>query len=338
MAVSDGGPVFIKAIDGSGEFKDKHYIAGVLNDAIKEIGHEKVVQIITDNASVMKAAGSLIEIADTRFASVVVMLKRLKLIKRCLQAMAISDQWASYREDDVGKAQKVKDLILSDLWWDNVDYILEFTAPIYDMLRIADTDKPCLHLMYEMWDSMIEKVKAVIYRHEGLEDDQHCSFWSVVYDILIDRWTKNCTPLHCLAHSLNPKYYSMEWLSENPKRIAPHRDYEISMERSKCLDRYFEDGNELSVVKFEFAAFSRGRFPSPAALTDRNKMAPAHADDLVYVHSNLRLLSRRNEEYIHTETKMWILEETVGMRATYMEELEFLRVQPLLLMSQSWRP
>ncbi|XP_030933900.1 uncharacterized protein LOC115959595 [Quercus lobata] len=432
MAVSDGGPVFIKAIDGSGEFKDKHYIAGVLKDAIKEIGHEKVVQVITDNANVMKAAGALIEgeypkifwtpcvvhtlnlalknicaaknteknevtyeecswitrvaddasfirvfimnhsmrlamfnefcplkllqVADTRFASVVVTLKRLKLIKRCLQAMAISDQWASYREDDVGKAQKVKDMILSDLWWDNIDYILEFTAPIYDMLRIADTDKPCLHLVYEMWDSMIEKVKAVIYRHEGLEDDQYSSFWVVVYDILIDRWTKNSTPLHCLAHSLNPKYYSIEWISENPKRIPPHRDHEISMERSKCLERYFEDENDLTVVKYEFAKFSGGRFPSPSALTDRwtllplvwwqyhgsafptiqtlalkllgqpcssscaernwstykfihslkrNKMAHACAEDLVYVHSNLRLLSRRNEEYIHTATKMW---------------------------------
>ena len=57
-----------------------------------------------------------------------------------------------------------------------------------------------------MWDSMIEKVNATIYRHEGLENDKYSSFWSVVYDILIDRWTKNCTPLHCLAHSLNPKY------------------------------------------------------------------------------------------------------------------------------------
>ena len=34
-------------------------------------------------------------------------------------------------------------------------------------------------------------------------------------------------------------------------------------------------------------------------------MAPARAEDLVYVHSNLRLLSRRNEEYVHTATKMW---------------------------------
>ena len=61
MAVSDGGLVFIKAIDGSGEFKDKHYIARVLKYAIKEIGHEKVVQVITDNANVMKSTGALIE-------------------------------------------------------------------------------------------------------------------------------------------------------------------------------------------------------------------------------------------------------------------------------------
>ena len=182
MVVSDGDPVFIKAIDGSGEFKDKHHIAWVLKDTIKEIGQEKVVQVITDNANVMKSAGALIEgeypkifwtpcvvhtfnlalknicaaknteknkvtyeecswitriaddasfirvfimnhsmrlamfnefcslkllqAADTRFASIVVMLKRLKLIKRCLQAMAISEQWASYREDDVGKLKR----------------------------------------------------------------------------------------------------------------------------------------------------------------------------------------------------------------------------------------
>ena len=202
--------MLIKEIDGLGEFKDKHIIAEVLKDAIKKIGHEKVVQIITDNANVIKAAKALIEgdfpkifwtpcvvhtlnlalknicavknseknevtyaecswitriaddpsfihvffinhlmrlamfnefcplkqlqVVDTRFALVIVMLKRLKLIKRCIQAMAISDQWASYREDDVGKAQKVKDLILSDHWWDVVDYIIEFTAHIYDIL------------------------------------------------------------------------------------------------------------------------------------------------------------------------------------------------------------
>ena len=128
----------------------------------------------------------LLQVVDTRFASIVVMLKKLKLIKRCIQAMAISEKLASYRQDDAGKTQNVKDIILSDLWWDKVDYILEFTTPIYDMLRVADTNKPRLHLVYEMWNSMIENVKAAIYWHEGLEDDEYSSFWSVVYDILVD--------------------------------------------------------------------------------------------------------------------------------------------------------
>ena len=158
--------MFIKVIDGSSEYKDKNFIAELLKDVIKDIGYEKVVQVITDNANVMKAAGALTEceypkifwtyvvhtlnlalknicvakntkknevtykernwiihiandasfirvfimnhsmklamfneffplnllqVVDTKFASVIVMLKRLKLIKRCLQAMAIND-------------------------------------------------------------------------------------------------------------------------------------------------------------------------------------------------------------------------------------------------------
>ena len=169
----------------------------------------------------------------------------------------------------------------------------------------TDTDIPCLHLVYEMWDSKIKKVKARIYRHESLEANEYSSFFNVVYDILIDWWIKNCTPLHYLAHSLNPKYfhflfslvppfskthvlsfifvfyfyfltryYSIEWLSENskrdpPKRVPPHQDYEISIERSKSLEQYFENEYELRMVKVEFATFSGGRFPSPDVLIDK---------------------------------------------------------------------
>ena len=82
--------------------------------------------------------------------------------------MIISDEWGSYRDDDIGKASFVKEKILSDDWWDKVAYVIDFTKPIYDMIRICDTEKPCLHLVYEMWDSMIEKVKVEIYKKEGL--------------------------------------------------------------------------------------------------------------------------------------------------------------------------
>ncbi|CAG7894958.1 unnamed protein product, partial [Brassica rapa] len=90
------------AIVRSFEVKDRFFISGLMKEVINEVGHQNVVQIITDNAANCKAVGEMIEIADTRFASIIVMLKRLKLVKRGLEAMVISEEWSTYREDDVG--------------------------------------------------------------------------------------------------------------------------------------------------------------------------------------------------------------------------------------------
>jgi len=61
MAVSDGEPMFIKSVNYSEETKDIHFIFNLLKGVINEIGHENVVQVITDNASNCKGAGQLIE-------------------------------------------------------------------------------------------------------------------------------------------------------------------------------------------------------------------------------------------------------------------------------------
>ena len=147
----------------------------------------------------------LLNVASTRFASTIVMLKRFKLVKHGLQEMVISERWSTYKEDDVRKAEFIKKKILSDNWWQKIDFILSFTNPIYDVLRYTDTDAPTLHLVYEMWDSMIKKVKKAIYQHERKEENEESSFYNVVNAILTERWTKSSTPLHCLAYSLNPR-------------------------------------------------------------------------------------------------------------------------------------
>lgn len=54
------------------------------------------------------------------------------------------------------------------------------------MLGLADTDKHTLHMLYDMWDTMIEKVKGAIYKHEGKQQQEGSSFYKVVYSILID--------------------------------------------------------------------------------------------------------------------------------------------------------
>ena len=279
IATLEKWSLFIKSIDGTKEYKDKHFIVDLFLKVIGEVGHQYVVQIITDNASVMKATGSIVEteyphifwspcvvhtlnlvlrnicapknslqnevaynecnwivqvldeatfirifitnhsmrlaifnsysplkllvVAETQFVSIIIMIKRLFQVKHNLRNMVISEEWVSYREDDVGKAETVRDYVLNDLWWDKVAYILRFTEPIYQMLRVADTDAPILHKVYEMWDSIIENVKKETYQHE--EDYEKSPFYDMVHNILIEQLTKNCTPLHCLAHSLNPK-------------------------------------------------------------------------------------------------------------------------------------
>ncbi|XP_061373651.1 uncharacterized protein LOC133315984 [Gastrolobium bilobum] len=407
MAVSDGEAMFLKSVDCSGETKDRHFIRMLLKEVIQKVGHEKVVQVITDNVTNCMGAGYLIEqefpsitwtpcvvhtlnlavknicaaknvennqiayeecsrisdivgdvstikhfimnhsmrlsmfnefvglkllsIAETRFASVIVMLKRFKLIKCGLQNMVISEKWSLYKDDNLGRARMVKDKILDDLWWDSIDYILAFTAPIYNMIRICDTDKPCLHLIYDMWDEMIVKVKKAIYFHELKRMDETSTFYEVVHGILVDRWTKHSTPLHSLAHALNPKYYSEKWLNEDPSRVPPHKDLEINQERQKCLKRYFpnlEDRNKINLEYVDFASISGG-FRDYDAMHNwysmepkawwvlhgacspmlqkiaLNKMTPKRAEDLVYIHSNLRLLSRKTSQYTQWDNRMW---------------------------------
>ncbi|KAG6479762.1 hypothetical protein ZIOFF_063236 [Zingiber officinale] len=383
--------------------KEKSHIEKLLEPtktAWKQKGN--VVQVVTDNAPVCKAAGLLVEakyphifwtpcvvhtlnlalknicaptdslqnkeafdeckwiaemlsLADTRFASTIIMLKRFRQIKKCLENMVISERWDVYKDDDVVKARVVKYKILDDQFWEKIDYILAFTSPIYEMLRKADTDQPCLHLVYEWWDEMIEKMRVAISKGSHSEDSK---FYEIVHNILVERWNKSNTPLHCLAHSLNPRYYSHEWLQESPNRLPPPRDIEVSRERKKCIERYYSNSSERRSVNEEFASFSaaiddfsdndamrdRGLMsptkwwvihgasaPTLQSLTlkllgqpssssccernwstysfiyslERNKITPQRAEDLVYVHYNLHLLSRRSPYYSEGESKMW---------------------------------
>ncbi|XP_061373230.1 uncharacterized protein LOC133315593 [Gastrolobium bilobum] len=301
----------------------------------------------------------LLSIANTCFASMIVMLKRFKLIKSGLQNMVISEKWNIYRDDNLGRARHVKEKLLDDCFWDSVDYILAFTAPIYDMIRACDTDRSCLHLIYDILDAMIVKVKKAIYHKGGKRMEESSSFYDVVHRILVDRWTKNSTLLHCLAHALNPKYYnSQQWLQEDSSRVPPHMDLELTQERQKCLRRFFPSMEDRSRISLEYADFISnsetfddfdaintqytmdskswwllyGTFtpmlqkialrlvqqPSSSSCAERNwstysfvhsikrnKITPKRAEDLVYVHSNLRLLSRKTPSYAQGTNQTW---------------------------------
>lgn len=47
----DCGPMFVKVVDCSGEVKNSEFIASLLSKVIDDVGHQNVVQIVTNNTS-----------------------------------------------------------------------------------------------------------------------------------------------------------------------------------------------------------------------------------------------------------------------------------------------
>lgn len=55
--------MFLKLIDSSGEVKDRFFfVVNQMREVIMYIGHQNVVQVITDNAANCKVAGHLSEV------------------------------------------------------------------------------------------------------------------------------------------------------------------------------------------------------------------------------------------------------------------------------------
>ncbi|KAL8154938.1 hypothetical protein AgCh_000342 [Apium graveolens] len=141
---------------------------------------------------------------------------------------------------------------LGEYWLYNVDNILEFTATMYDILRLFDTDKPALYLVYDMWDDMIEKVNNTIYGEARKAASNEYAQFLGHMDIFgnADSIEDRCT--------IDSK---MWWLVHG-----------------------------VSALNIERIG---------------NKILPIRAQDLVYVHTNLRLLFRKSDLYLNEETSLW---------------------------------
>ncbi|KAL1215191.1 hypothetical protein V5N11_016959 [Cardamine amara subsp. amara] len=139
---------------------------------------------------------------------------------------------------------------------------------------------------------MIQNVKKAIFKKERKELEDDSFFWNAVHSILTSRWNKSNTPLHCMAHSLNPKFIlePLRWWSVHgssaPKLQALAFKLFGQPSSSSCCERNW------STYKFIHSA-------------TRNKIVPQRAEDLVFVHTNLRLLSTKSYAYKEGPNKIW---------------------------------
>ena len=106
------------------------------------------------------------------------------------------------------------------------------------------------------------------------------------------------TPLHLLAYSLNPKYYSAELLSD-PNIFAPNKDPEVSLGFKKAFRKLFLNLDIGVKIRSEFSHFVgfEGLGAYIEAMQDKTLLTPIdwwnfHGGEILNIqNSAIRILS-----------------------------------------------
>ena len=64
MVVTESGTMFLNSVNIEGEVKNRHHIAEKLEDYIREVGAQNVIQIITNNTYACKVTGTIVGSKD----------------------------------------------------------------------------------------------------------------------------------------------------------------------------------------------------------------------------------------------------------------------------------
>ncbi|KAM0853137.1 hypothetical protein ACQ4PT_051274 [Festuca glaucescens] len=170
---------FHKSVDASGQTQNSEFLYREIKKVVvEEIGHENVVQIVTDNGSnYKKACKTLVEQPEydhivwqpcaahtvnlmlkdiAKFPEVDVIVKSAKQIYRVFMFLQsyhekknqfrkwmVSDNWKECIWKDDPDYVFAEELLSSNMWWPALEWVLHMLEPLYKALRYADTRKKC---------------------------------------------------------------------------------------------------------------------------------------------------------------------------------------------------
>ncbi|KAL4591672.1 hypothetical protein LXL04_004642 [Taraxacum kok-saghyz] len=321
------------------------------------LNHTHALAFFRDNSKLQ-----LLKVAQTRFASHYILLKRLTECREALATTIVLNSWREWvnKVDEHTRiiANKVGDTIKDEDFWDDIAHILAVTKPIFYMVKFCDGEGPKMAEIYERLDNMKGQIKEAM----TLRDNKFSMYYPEVEQIVVQRWDKMTIPLHCLGYALNPKYYDKRYLEKlgpgGMKRNPPNQDKEVIVGVLKAFARISESEEEEKLLREQFASFhmKKGIYalagtqadavtmdaidwwatygaetpdladvakrvlsqPISSSSAERNWSTYSHihsvkwnrlngprADKLVFIHSNIRLLSRFSESYKAGPNKKW---------------------------------
>jgi hypothetical protein len=252
----------------------KHRECGWINQLYKR--GKQLIKFITGHTRInyfynTHSKLQLLKIANTRFCSYYLTFRCLLKVRKALDAMVMSDAWnelGNDRED----ATTVKETVFDSQFWSQVQFGLQFTKPIYQMIKFGDSDRPIIGEVYEQMDSMIEQIKDSV-------EPRDVNLYNHIRVEVEKRWEMLNIPLHDLAYVLTPKYYHVSWLSSlasgGGTKKRPHQDPEVQAGYMKALGKLILYKEECDNIRRQLSHYilSNGSFGTNNAIRDRGNLS-----------------------------------------------------------------
>ncbi|CAL9153578.1 unnamed protein product, partial [Musa hybrid cultivar] len=216
------------------------------------------------------------------------------------------------------KTRFVNKKLFDDIWLNNINYIIDFIESTYDMLRLYDKDKPCIHVVGEWWCGAREKVSLV--RKKGSHaSEEEGTYVNEEYANFSSRGSMTFTEVPPL------RYHS----AVMPMALLSVVAYGSSALMLQALAlKLLMQSSTTSHCEKHLSTYSFMHS------LKRNKMTPQHAKDLVFIHRNLYLLfSPRELQNTKERLRCRILLETFDS----FEDVGDLEITNLSLDEPSWK-
>ncbi|CAH9140124.1 unnamed protein product [Cuscuta epithymum] len=136
----------------------------------------------------------------TRFATCFLTLQSLLEKKSQLKSMFGSDDWDQCNHSKTVKGKQALATVMSTAFWNSLSLCLNIYAPLVNVLRFADGDKPTMGFIY---GKLLEAKNSIKEASNNLERNFQLIF-AIIEEKQKDRLDSH---LHLTAYLLNPYYF-----------------------------------------------------------------------------------------------------------------------------------
>ncbi|KAJ8426768.1 hypothetical protein Cgig2_010200 [Carnegiea gigantea] len=253
----------------------------------------------------------LLKVAKTRFASYYTLLRCLLDCREQLVTIACLSKWKDLvKNADASTGAKVADTIKNDEFWDDVENIVRITKSLFLLIKFCDEEGPKIsrgverkppNLDSEVMLGVLEAFRKIT------ESKEEKKLLREQYAVFHQRKRGLFAKLACQedAVPMDPIDWWSTYGSETPELGEVAKKVLSQPVSSSSAERNWSTYSYIHNVK-------------------RNRLNNARADKLVFIHSNIRLLSRFSKSYTSEPYKYWDIDpetSTMEESITRMQEL-----------------